>query len=79
MIGASFLNKSIDLSATNWTFVTKGEIENKCLTTHTEDPKLNNWDNTTMNQLGIQYEPSRRCIQEVSLNFTFLLILKIVT
>ena len=71
--------ESIDLSATNGTFVTNGEIENKCLTTPTEDLKLNNWDNTTMNQLVIQFKPSRRCIQEVSLNFTFLLILKIVT
>ena len=33
--------ESIDLSATNGTFVTKGESESKFLTTPTEEPKLN--------------------------------------
>ena len=33
--------ESIGLSATNGTFVTKGEIESNFLTTPTEEPKLN--------------------------------------
>ena len=33
--------ESISLSATNETFVTKGEIESNCLITLTEEPKLN--------------------------------------
>ena len=54
--------ESIGLSATNGTFVTKGEIESNFLTTPTEEPKLNHWVNTTLNQLVIQFEPSNRCI-----------------
>ena len=54
--------ESIGLSATNGTFVTKGEIESNFLTTPTEEPKLNHWVNTTLNQLVIQFEPSSRCI-----------------
>ena len=49
----------INLSATNGTFVKKGEIESNFLTTPTEEPKLNQWVNTTLNQLVIQFEPSR--------------------
>ena len=54
--------ESIELSATNGTFVTKGEIESNFLTTPTEEPKLNHWVNTTLNQLVIQFELSNRCI-----------------
>ena len=41
--------ESIGLSATNGTFVTKGEIESKFLTTPTEEPKINLWVNTKLN------------------------------
>ena len=33
--------ESINSSATNWTFVTKGEIKSNFLTTLTDEPKLN--------------------------------------
>ena len=33
--------ESVDLRATNGTFVTKGEIKSNLLTTPTEEPKLN--------------------------------------
>ena len=54
--------KSIGLSSTNGTFVTKGEIESNFLATPTEEPNLNNWVNITLNLLVIQFEPSSRCI-----------------
>ena len=54
--------ESINLSATNGTFVTKGEIESNFLTTLTDEPKLNHWVNTIFNKLVIQVEPSSRCI-----------------
>ena len=54
--------ESINLSATNVTFVTKGEIESNFLTTLSDKPKLNNWVNTILNLLVIQFEPSRRSI-----------------
>ena len=54
--------ESINLSATNGTFVTKGEIESNFLTTLTDEPKLNHWVKTILNQLVIQFEPSKRCI-----------------
>ena len=54
--------ESVGLSATNGTFVTKGEIESNFLTTPTDEPKLNHWVNTTLNQLVIQFEPSNKCI-----------------
>ena len=41
----------INLSATNGTFVRKGEIESNFLATL-----------TILNQIVIQFEPSRRCI-----------------
>ena len=53
--------KCNNLSATNGTFVTKGEIESNFLTTPTEEPKFNNWVNTTLNQLVLQFKPSSRC------------------
>ena len=59
----SFIQKqleSIDLSARNETFVTKGEIENKFLTTPTEEPKLNHWVDTTLNQEVIKFKPSSK-------------------
>ena len=65
--------ESIDLSATNGIFVTKREFESNLLTTATEEPKLNHWVNTTLNQLVIQFEPSSRCILKVSFKFTFFL------
>ena len=48
--------ESTGLSASNGTFVTKGEIESNFLTTPTEEPKLNHWVNTTLNQLVIQFK-----------------------
>ena len=51
--------ESIDLSATNGTFVIKDEIESNFVTTPIEGPKLNHWVNTTLNQLVIQFEPSQ--------------------
>ena len=54
--------ESINLSATNGTFITKGEIERYILTTLTDMFKLNHWVKTMMNQIVIQFEPSRRCI-----------------
>ena len=50
--------ESINLVATNGTFFTKGEVESNFLTTLTNKPKLNNWVNTILNQLVIQFEPS---------------------
>ena len=43
--------KSIDLSAANETFVTKGAIESNFKTTLTDEPKLNHWVNTLLNQI----------------------------
>ena len=40
------LLESIDLSDTNGTSVTKGEIESNFLTTPIKEPKLNHWVNT---------------------------------
>ena len=54
--------ENINLSATNGTFVTKGEIESKFLPTLTDKPKLNHWVNTILNQLVIQFRLSSRCI-----------------
>ena len=54
--------ESINLSATNGTLVTKGEIENIFLTTLTDKPKLNQWVKTIINKIVIQFEPSWRCI-----------------
>ena len=54
--------ESINLSATNRTFVTKGEIESNFLTTLTDEPKLNHWVKTILNQIVIQFKPSGRCI-----------------
>ena len=54
--------KSTDLSATNGTFVTKGEIVSKFLTTLSDEPKLNHWVCTIFNQLVIQFEPLSGCI-----------------
>ena len=51
----------IDLSATNWTLVTKYEFESNFLTTPTEEPKFNHWVYTQLNQLVIQFEPFNRC------------------
>ena len=42
--------ESINLSATNGTFGTKGEIESNFLTTLTDKPKLNHWVKTILNQ-----------------------------
>ena len=50
--------ESINLSATNGTFVTKSNF----LTTLTDQPKLNHWVNNIFNQLVIQFEPSNRRI-----------------
>ena len=54
--------ESINLSATNGTFVTKGEILSNFLTTLTDKPKLNHWVNTILNQLATQFEPLSKCI-----------------
>ena len=54
--------ESINLSATNGTFFTKGEIKSNFLTTLTDKPKLNHWVNTILTQLVIQFEPSSWCI-----------------
>ena len=55
--------ESINLGATNGTFVTKGEIESNFLTTLTVNkPKLNHWVITILIQLVIQFEPSIWCI-----------------
>ena len=56
------LLESIDLSATNGTFIPKGEIERNFCTAPTKEPTLNHWVNTTLNQLVIQFEPFRSCI-----------------
>ena len=45
--------ESINLSATNGTFVTKGEIESNFLTTLNDEPKLNHWVNTILKQIVI--------------------------
>ena len=47
------LLESIDLSATNWSFAKKSEIESNILTTPTEELKLNHRVNTTLNHLMI--------------------------
>ena len=54
--------ESINLSATNGTFITKGEIEINFITTLNDEPKLNHWVNTILKQIVIPGEPSRRCI-----------------
>ena len=54
--------ESISLSATNGTFIKKGEIGSNFLTTLTDKPKFNYWVNTNLNQLVIQFEPLSRCI-----------------
>ena len=51
--------KSIDLNATNVTFVTKGK--SYFLGTPTEGLKLNHPVNTKWNQLVIQFEPISSC------------------
>ena len=63
----------IDLSVTNWTFVTKYEFESNFVTTPTEEPKMNHWVNTKLNQLVIQFEPFLRCFYKVTLKFIFFL------
>ena len=63
----------IDLNATNWTFVTKYEFESNFLTTPMEEPKLNHWVNTQVNQLVIQFEPFKRCFQKVTFKLVFFL------
>ena len=69
--------ESVNLSVTNDTFVTKGEIERNFVTTLTDEPKLNHWVSTILNQIVIQFEPSNRCIKKVTFNFTiFLKLLK---
>ena len=54
--------ESINLSPTNGTYVTKGEIESNFLTTLTDESKLNHWVKTILNQIVIQFKPSSRCI-----------------
>ena len=54
--------ESINLSATNGTFVTNGEIESNLLTTRTDKHKSNHLVNTILNQKVIQFEPSSMCI-----------------
>ena len=54
--------ESIDLCATNGTFVKKGEIKINFLTTLTDKHNLNHWVNTILNQIVIQFGPSNRCI-----------------
>ena len=54
--------ESINLSATKGTFVTKSEIKSNFLTTLTDDPKLNHWFKTILNQIVIQFERSKCCI-----------------
>ena len=51
--------ESINLIATNGTFVTKGEIESNFLTTLTNEPKLNHWVKTILNQIVIKFEPPK--------------------
>ena len=55
----------MDFSATNKTFVTKGEIDSNVLNKPTKEHKLNHRINTTslnLNNLVIQFEHSSRCI-----------------
>ena len=52
----------INLSATNWTFVTKSETESNFLTTLTDKPILHHWVNTILNQLVIQFDTLNRCV-----------------
>ena len=72
-IGENFIQKLeiIDLSATNWTFVTKYEFESNFLTTPTEKSKLNHWVNTQLNQLVIQFEPIKGVLKKFLLNSYF--------
>ena len=65
--------ESVNLSATNGTFVTKGEILINFLTTLTDVPKLNHWIKMILNQIVIKLAPSRRCILKVTFYFTFFL------
>jgi hypothetical protein len=51
--------ESFSLSATNGTFVTKGEIKSKFLTTLPDKPKLKHQVKTILNQIVIQFEPSK--------------------
>ena len=46
----------MNLSTTNGTFVTKGEIERNVLTTLPDKPKLNHWVNTMLNHIVIQFD-----------------------
>ena len=75
-MGASLYTKVvkvIDLSATNWTFVTKYEFESNFITTPTEEPKLNHWVYTQWNQLVVQFKPSNRCFKKVTFKFILFL------
>ena len=51
--------ESINLSATNGTFVTKGEIKYNFLTTLTDKPKLNHWVKTLLNQIVNYLSPPK--------------------
>ena len=62
---------SIDLSATNMTFVTEGEFKSYFLNTHTKELKIYHLVNTIKNQLVIQIEHSRRCILIDTFYFPF--------
>ena len=54
--------ESISLSATNGTFVTKGEIESNFSTTLPDEPKLNHQVKTILNQIVIQFVPSKKLL-----------------
>ena len=43
------------------------------LTTPTEEPKLNHWFSTQLNQLVIQFKPFNRCFEKVTFKFIFFL------
>ena len=68
--------ESVNLSATNGTLVTKGEILSNFLTTLTDVPKLNQWIKIILNQIVIKLAPYRRYILKVTFYFTFFLKLK---
>ena len=67
---------SVYLSVTTGIFVKKGEIESNFLTTPTEEPKLKNSVNTTLNQRVI--EPFSMCNYKGIFKFTFFLKFKTV-
>ena len=46
----------MELSATNKTFITKGEFESNFWNTLTKEPKLNYWVNTILKRLVIQLD-----------------------